>query len=394
MNVVAFGFPPGTPAGMGIVNDRVLPRLAMVHDVTLVSPNSGPSGEVNGVEIVTTPPVGAVEPLEMVQRALYEHDPDVFFTNQNWQGASQFTGLLNSYYQSTGNEVDAVFYTPMESEEVPPGFADRFLNDHLLPVHVIPFTEPGYRLHEDRTTHGEHYCKTFVPHGIDDVYRGDGPGGGFRSMLGLDAETDLIVTNAGNEKRKHLDDWLAAAGRISEARDDVAFAMHASPEPKRGDPLYGGWELPRIAAAEGLDPGSDVYWTKEYPVQDVPQAQIASMYADADLYMSLSGGEGFGLPVGEALASATPCLLTEHMNHRYVAGDGAEYVPAATYERMRTGDRLVRADVEAAADQAIALLDDPDRREAMGAAGQEHVAAFTWERTARELSDYFETYCQ
>lgn len=383
---------------MGIVNERLLPRLAMYHDVTLISPNPGPSGDHDGVNVLTTPPVASVDPLELVERTLHEEQPDVFFTNQNWQGASQFTGLLNNYYQHSGNEIDVVFYSPMESEEKPPGFEERFIHNHLLPVHLIPFTEPGYQLYKDGTTHrvgGErHYCKTFIPHGVDDIYRRKAMLGGYRAMLGVDPTTQLVVTNAGNEKRKHLDDWLAAAGQIQSQYDgDVAFAMHSSPEPKRGDPLYGGWELPRIAVAEGLTPGEDVFWTKQYPVQDVPQERLVQMYADADLYMSLSGGEGFGLPVAEALASGTACLLTEHMNHRWVAGDGAEYVPATTYERMRTGDRLVRAAVDRAAEMAIRLLEDSEQLQAIAADGGERVARFTWDRTAREFNEYLDAYC-
>jgi len=50
MNVLAYGFPPGTPAGMGKVNEQVLSRLSMYHEVALVSPTNA-GGEMNGVGV-------------------------------------------------------------------------------------------------------------------------------------------------------------------------------------------------------------------------------------------------------------------------------------------------------------------------------------------------------
>jgi glycosyltransferase involved in cell wall biosynthesis len=43
----------------------------------------------------------------------------------------------------------------------------------------------------------------------------------------------------------------------------------------------------------------------------VPDRQLPPLYAGADVYVSLSEFEAFGLTVGEALASGTPCVLRD-----------------------------------------------------------------------------------
>jgi len=43
--------------------------------------------------------------------------------------------------------------------------------------------------------------------------------------------------------------------------------------------------------------------------QDLPRGELLQKYADADVFVLLSGREAFGITVAEALASGTPCVL-------------------------------------------------------------------------------------
>jgi glycosyltransferase involved in cell wall biosynthesis len=87
-----------------------------------------------------------------------------------------------------------------------------------------------------------------------------------------------------------------------------------------------------------------------------------------------SRGEGFGLPVLEAMACAAPVLTTHRASLPEVGGDAVAYT-----------------EPDAASIQAglRALLDDPVRREALGTAGHARALEFSWAASAEaHLASY------
>jgi glycosyltransferase involved in cell wall biosynthesis len=80
-----------------------------------------------------------------------------------------------------------------------------------------------------------------------------------------------------------------------------------------------------------------------------------------------SHGEGFGLPVLEAMACAAPVLTTPRLSLPEVGGDAVAYT---------------EPDPASIAAALGGLLDDPDRRAALAAAGATRAAEFTWAASA------------
>ena len=92
-------------------------------------------------------------------------------------------------------------------------------------------------------------------------------------------------------------------------------------------------------------------------------------YAKASIAVVPSLYEGFGLPVGEAMACRIPVICTTGGALPEVAGDAAKLVPPG--------------DAPALEKAIIELLDDPHQREALAQKGYERVMTeFTWEKTA------------
>jgi glycosyltransferase involved in cell wall biosynthesis len=87
-----------------------------------------------------------------------------------------------------------------------------------------------------------------------------------------------------------------------------------------------------------------------------------------------SHGEGFGLPVLEAMACGAPVLTTQRLSLPEVGGDAVAYT---------------EPDAASIAVALSALLDDPARRAQLGAAGHERSLEFTWEASAEaHLASY------
>jgi glycosyltransferase involved in cell wall biosynthesis len=87
-----------------------------------------------------------------------------------------------------------------------------------------------------------------------------------------------------------------------------------------------------------------------------------------------SHGEGFGLPVLEAMACGAPVLTTQRLSLPEVGGDAVAYT---------------EPDPEAIAAALTALLDDPARRAELGVAGHQRSLEFTWTASAEaHLASY------
>jgi glycosyltransferase involved in cell wall biosynthesis len=87
-----------------------------------------------------------------------------------------------------------------------------------------------------------------------------------------------------------------------------------------------------------------------------------------------SHGEGFGLPVLEAMACGAPVLTTQRLSLPEVGGDAVAYT---------------EPDSDAIAVALTSLLDDPARRAALGEAGHQRSLEFTWAHSAEaHLASY------
>jgi glycosyltransferase involved in cell wall biosynthesis len=100
--------------------------------------------------------------------------------------------------------------------------------------------------------------------------------------------------------------------------------------------------------------------------------ELVRLYNRAQVVVSPSLYEGFGLPAAEAMACGAAVVAT-------TAGAFPEFI-----EDGRTGVLVPPGDPDALAAAIKSLLLDPERCARMGAAASEHIRTnFTWERTAK-----------
>jgi glycosyltransferase involved in cell wall biosynthesis len=91
----------------------------------------------------------------------------------------------------------------------------------------------------------------------------------------------------------------------------------------------------------------------------VPDEQLPAYYSLADVYVSASLMEGFGLTIAEALACETPVVAAEAGSVAEVVGPGGILVPPRDPENL--------------ADAISNLLQHPEQRRELGLRGRAHV---------------------
>lgn len=108
----------------------------------------------------------------------------------------------------------------------------------------------------------------------------------------------------------------------------------------------------------------------------VPDDLVAGLLGGAEVVAYPSLGEGFGLPVLEAMACGAAVLTTRMLSLPEVGGEAVAYA-----------DTPARADLAAALTR---LLDNPGWRAELGVLGRARAQRFTWEAAARGHLAVFE----
>jgi glycosyltransferase involved in cell wall biosynthesis len=166
---------------------------------------------------------------------------------------------------------------------------------------------------------------------------------------------------------------LLFVGNAEDYNKGVVYALRALALLPRepGARLYivgGPPSPPRIASAEAARLGIEDRVTM---VGRVSREELARWYRRAQVLVSPSLYEGFGLPAAEAMACGTPVIASDGGALPEVVADG------------ETGRIVPTRDVRALADALADLLADPKTCRELGAAGHRRVLErFTWVETA------------
>lgn len=109
---------------------------------------------------------------------------------------------------------------------------------------------------------------------------------------------------------------------------------------------------------------------------EVTSREVAALMGAASVLVYPSHFEGFGLPVLEAMAQATPVVVTQGTAPAEIAGDGGLAVdtnnPTALAKAIET------------------LVHDPDGRRRMGERGRLRATGYLWSATAEATAEVYE----
>lgn len=128
-----------------------------------------------------------------------------------------------------------------------------------------------------------------------------------------------------------------------------------------------GWVYePIFAAVDALNLRDELLFPGFVPDEDLPV-----LYSAADVLVTPSFYEGFGLPALEAMACGTPVIVSDVSSLPEVVGDA--------------GLRVDPRDEDGLADAIVRIIGDSALRADLRAAGLARARQFAWDKAAREL---------
>jgi glycosyltransferase involved in cell wall biosynthesis len=164
------------------------------------------------------------------------------------------------------------------------------------------------------------------------------------------------------EPRKNLGGLLQAYQSLRARGLDPRLLL-AGPE---------GWRMEGFAEQIARSPYRDDVVSLGF----VEDEQLPALLSLCDCFVYPSFYEGFGLPVLEAMACGAPVVCSDRASVAEIAGAAASLAPPDEPEQIAMAiERVLR---------------DTAHASALRAAGPPHAAAFTWERSARELLNVYE----
>lgn len=107
----------------------------------------------------------------------------------------------------------------------------------------------------------------------------------------------------------------------------------------------------------------------------LPDGELLKTYQEAKVLVLPSRYEGFGLPVVEAMACATPVICSNSSSLPEVAGDAALLVPTDNEEALTHALRRI--------------LSDESLQQKLSAQGPARAATYAWEQVARRTLDLY-----
>jgi glycosyltransferase involved in cell wall biosynthesis len=221
---------------------------------------------------------------------------------------------------------------------------------------------------------------TVVPNGVDTVrFTPEG----IRYPLSTPKGTRLLFVG-GTIPRKGIDVLLRAYLRTFGPADDVCLVVKAF----GAGHVYRGSAIDDQLRAIAEDETSA---SVELIDEELSDVEVASLYRSCDVLVHPYRGEGFGLPVAEAMASGLPVVVTNYGACLDFCDESNALLVPTTVQPMELGDMgpspigywWAEPDEDALGAILRSVVDEPSVLSGLGAAGRSRIVAeFTWDAAA------------
>jgi glycosyltransferase involved in cell wall biosynthesis/predicted Zn-dependent protease len=198
--------------------------------------------------------------------------------------------------------------------------------------------------------------------------------------------------------RKGIDILLDAYAEAFERRDDVCLVIK---DMGVGSFYRGQTAEQRIAELQARRDAPEILYFEGA----LSEEELAGLYTACDCLVHPYRGEGFGLPIAEAMASGLPVIVTDHgAALDFCNRDNAFLIPTRVvrFAERRVGDVetvdhpwLAEPDRQALVALLRATVKDNDERRRRADAGLVHIHKhFTWDHTADAVEERLRALCR
>jgi glycosyltransferase involved in cell wall biosynthesis len=227
--------------------------------------------------------------------------------------------------------------------------------------------------------HLKHKNIKYVPHGVDTkVFKPatEEEKIELRKEMNIKPETFVIGMVAHNQYRKFINRLLDAFSLFHTKNPDSLLILHCSPKD------ITGWDIPIILKDRGML--NCVLFTdkasKGVGDVQVPETEMRNFYCIMDVHALSTGGEGFGVPLVEAMACGIPNVATayttpnEFFCEEIIEPDGSKKlvpergfpIPYTEVEIHHTGGIWAKIGIPEMATAFQQIKDNPGEAKQMG----------------------------
>lgn len=271
-----------------------------------------------------------------------------------------------------------ITYTPVDGENLPDSF--KVFARYSKVVTMSRFGQaqfPG----SEMVYHG---IDTKLFHPIDDgpitLSNGETVSTKLECKLafGYDPMRTLILRVDRNGWRKDFGSTWKALLPIMRGHPEVDAHFHCA-----GNDMAGGPIMPELWSRD-MDTADQFHLsaTLQMPIDD-----LVALYNAADIFVSTSMGEGFGLTLGEAIACGLPVVAQACSSIPEVVGPGGALVTPGGYITSPSGQDLRLPVVDGFTQQIERLIQDPGLRAQLSRLGREHAKTFSWDGAALKFDN-------
>ena len=280
-----------------------------------------------------------------------------------------------------GNPFVYMTYTTLDGTPVPPYYKKIFEGVNI----PLCMTDWAQREYEKAGIP----MSGFIHHGVNWSWYSTNGGekSSLRRRFGISDDTTLFISWDVNQFRKRLDALLNMWRDFRPESKKAKLFLYTDSDMSsslgwRLEELIKQYDVPR----ETILLPENVYGRRKHWIQAEPPEFHRQVSLMGDVYLSASGGEGFGKTLLESLSLSIPVIATDYSAIPEVCGRGSVLIP--TYDgpagRFRIHDRVKLVDLgivnqEKFVEAMTRLYDNPGEREELGIQGREWARNFDYE---------------
>lgn len=227
-----------------------------------------------------------------------------------------------------------------------------------------------------------------VPHGVNmKIFRP------FKSSFEGYEDMFFYGMVARNTPRKEFPVIIKAFRMLpDEVKENSMLYFHTSAE-EEGTTMHGairGWDIPLLVTKYGLQ-GKVLLPGRAHKYWGVSEEELAQIYNALNVYVHASTGEGFGLPLIEAMACGKPIIASKNTAIPEVVGDAGILVPCWEEDLETTdGFTIATTKIKEFSGAMLKLYEDDKFRNELSRRALKRVKLFTWVKAVNLMVEAIE----